>query len=44
MQKVWRNKLNLFTGTIDHDLASDCRLNANKCGNTGLEYSEKNED
>ncbi len=37
-------EINLITGTIDHDLASDCRINSNKCGNTGLEYNEKNED
>ena len=36
-------EINLITGTIDHDLASDCRLNANKCGHVGLEYSENNE-
>ena len=37
-------EINLITGTIDHDLASDCRLNANKCGHVGLEYNEKNDD
>ena len=34
-------EVNLITGTIEHDLASNCRLNVSKCGNFGSEYIEK---
>jgi hypothetical protein len=34
-------EVNLITGTIEYDVASNCRLNANKCGNFGLEYTKK---
>jgi hypothetical protein len=35
-------EVNLITGIIDYDLASNCRLNDNKCGIIGLEYISKN--
>jgi len=35
-------EVNLITGSIEYDLASHCRLNMNKCGDYGSEYSEKN--
>ena len=34
-------EVNMITGAIEYDLASDCRLNVRKCGNSGLEYMEK---
>jgi len=34
-------EVNLITGTIEYDVASNCRLNANKCGNFGSEYTKK---
>ena len=34
-------EVNLITGSIDYDLASNCRLNVSKCGNFGSEYTEK---
>ena len=37
-------EINVITGTIDHDLANDCRLDANKCGYVGVEYTKKNDD
>ena len=35
-------EVNLITGVIEYDLAKNCRLNTNKCGNLGLEYTNKN--
>ncbi len=32
-------EVNLITGRIDYDLASHCRLNINKCGDYGSEYT-----
>jgi hypothetical protein len=34
-------EVNMITGRIKYDLASDCRLNMNKCGDFGSEYTEK---
>ena len=34
-------EVNMITGAIESDLASDCRLNATKCGKSGSEYTEK---
>ena len=34
-------EVNLITGEITYDLAMNCRLNINKCGELGLEYTEK---
>jgi hypothetical protein len=34
-------EVDLTTGVIKHDLASNCRLNETKCGNLGLEYTKK---
>jgi hypothetical protein len=34
-------EVNFITGSIDYDLARNCRLNVNKCGNSGSEYTEK---
>ena len=34
-------EVSLITGTIQYDLARNCRLNASKCGNSGSEYTEK---
>ena len=34
-------ELNLITGSINYDLARDCRLNDSKCGNYGSEYTTK---
>lgn len=33
-------EVDLITGTIKYDLAINCRLNINKCGNVGSEYTE----
>jgi len=35
-------EVNMITGVVEYDLASYCRLNDSKCGNFGLEFSEKN--
>jgi hypothetical protein len=32
---------NMITGVIEYDLASSCRLDVNKCGKSGSEYTEK---
>ena len=34
-------EINMITGSIEHDLASDCRLNDSKCGKFASEYSKK---
>ena len=34
-------QVNLITGAIEYDLASECRLNVNKCGIIGKEFTEK---
>lgn len=34
-------EVNMITGAIEYDLASDCRLNVTKCGKFGLEYTDK---
>ena len=34
-------EVNMITGVIDNDFASDCRLDNNKCGKFALEYSKK---
>ena len=34
-------EVNLITGSINYDLARDCRLNDSKCGNYGSEYTKK---
>jgi len=34
-------EVNLITGAIEYDLAKNCRLNVEKCGNLGSEYMEK---
>ena len=34
-------QINMITGEIEYDLASDCRLNLSKCGKFGSEYTEK---
>jgi len=34
-------QVNMITGEIEYDLARDSRLNDNKCGHVGSEYSEK---
>lgn len=34
-------EMSLITGIIKYDLAKNCRLNDNKCGNLGLEYTNK---
>ena len=34
-------EMNMITGSIEHDLASDCRLNDSKCGKFASEYSKK---
>jgi hypothetical protein len=36
-------EVNMITGSIDYDLANKCRLDVNKCGKVGSEYSEKNQ-
>ena len=36
-------EVNMITGIIKYDLASDCRLKDSKCGNVGKEYIEKNQ-
>jgi hypothetical protein len=35
-------ELNIITGVINYDFAMSCRLNNNKCGNLGSEYTAKN--
>ena len=35
-------EVNLVTGAIEYDLATNCRLNVSKCGNFGSEYTKKN--
>lgn len=37
-------EVNLITGVIQYDLASNCRLNNDKCGNLGSEYIKKTND
>jgi hypothetical protein len=34
-------EVNFITGEIEYDLATRCRLDINKCGNFGSEYTEK---
>ena len=34
-------EVNMITGVIDNDFASDCRLDNNKCGKFASEYSKK---
>jgi len=34
-------EINMITGAIEHDLASNCRLDVSKCGKFGEEYIEK---
>jgi hypothetical protein len=34
-------EVNMITGSIDYDLASNCRLNDGKCGKIGSEFTEK---
>ena len=34
-------EVNMITGLIEHDLASDCRLNDDKCGKFASEYTKK---
>jgi hypothetical protein len=34
-------EINMITGSIEHDLASDCRLNNDKCGKFASEYTKK---
>jgi hypothetical protein len=34
-------EMNMITGAIEYDIATDCRLNVNKCGIFASEYSEK---
>ena len=34
-------EVNMISGEIEYDLASNCRLNDNKCGKFGLEFTEK---
>ena len=34
-------EVNLITGTIEYDIASNCRLNVSQCGNFGSEYTDK---
>ena len=34
-------EVNMITGGIEYDLASDCRLTVTKCGKLGSEYTEK---
>lgn len=34
-------EVNFITGVIEYDLARNCRLNNNKCGNVGSEYTDK---
>ena len=36
-------EMDMVTGTINYDLASNCRLNESKCGKFGSEYTEKRE-
>jgi len=31
----------LVTGVIEYDFARTCRLDMNKCGNSGVEYTHK---
>ena len=34
-------EVNIITGVIEYDLASNCRLNDNKCGKLGVEFTDK---
>ena len=34
-------EINFITGSIDYDLAKNCRDDNNKCGKNGSEYKEK---
>ena len=34
-------EVNLITGSVDYDVARQCRLNASQCGTTGAEYTAK---
>ena len=34
-------ELNMITGDIEYDLASNCRLNDSKCGKFASEFTEK---
>ncbi len=34
-------EVNMITGAIEYDLASDCRFSSNQCGKLGTEYVEK---
>jgi hypothetical protein len=33
-------RCNLITGDVEYDFAKNCRLDINKCGNSGIEYME----
>jgi len=33
-------EVNMITGNIEYDLATDCRLDNNKCGKFASEYSD----
>jgi hypothetical protein len=35
-------EVNLISGNIEYDFAKNCRLNDNKCGILGLEFTNKN--
>jgi len=35
-------EVNIITGVIEYDLASNCRLNDSKCGKLGVEFTDKN--
>lgn len=34
-------EVNVITGEIEYDLARHCRVNVNKCGHFGVEYTGK---
>ena len=34
-------EINMITGIIEHDFATDCRLNNDKCGKFASEYTKK---
>jgi len=36
-------EINMITGEIQYDLASNCRVTPSKCGKFGEEYTEKKE-
>jgi hypothetical protein len=35
------DQVDMITGVIEYDLASNCRLNDSKCGKFGLEFNAK---